>query len=126
MMRRPFTAVHPRPHARLWSLQGLSLLRHLLLLLRTFWYRLPGVAVTLRIVHFSIAVGTAALMIGVKFLTNFRLRVCLEVFIYTFVILIGTTAVCWCSIIAGCKIFILKSSCQNGSGLCITMSAKFA
>lgn len=110
-----FTAAHPPTRARLRLLQGLSLLRHLLLLLGTFWYRLAGV--TLRIFHFSIAVGPAALMVGVKFLANLRLRIGLEVLVDTFVIFVGATAVRWSSIVTGREVLVLESSCQNGSGL---------
>ena len=56
-------------------------------------------------------------MIRVELLTNFRFRIRLEVFIHTLVVFVSTTAVCWRSIIAGREIFVLKSSCENGSRL---------
>jgi hypothetical protein len=56
-------------------------------------------------------------MIRVELLSNLRFRICLKVFINTLVVFVGTTAVCWSSVIAGREIFVLESSCENGSGL---------
>lgn len=98
---------------------GYYLLRHLLLLLRSFWHCFRGVTVTvtLRVVHLSITVGAAALMIRVELLANFRFRVGLKVFVDTFIILVGTTAVGWRSIVTGREIFVLEGSCQDSSRL---------
>jgi hypothetical protein len=56
-------------------------------------------------------------MIRVKLFTNFRFRICLKVLVNTLVVFVGTATVCWCSIITGCEVLVLKGGCENGSGL---------
>lgn len=56
-------------------------------------------------------------MIRVELLANFRFRVGLKVFVDTFIILVGTTAVGWRSIVTGREIFVLEGSCQDSSRL---------
>lgn len=88
----------------------------LLFLLRAFWHCFLG-GIAIRIFHLSIAIAVTALMIRVKFLADFRFRLCFEVLINALVVFIGASTVCDTSIITGCKILVRERSRKYGSGL---------
>lgn len=73
----------------------------------------PCVAVC--ILHFSIAVAGATVVIRVKFFPNFRFRLGLEILINAFIVLVGTAAICDTSIVTRGKVIVLKCGCENCS-----------